>query len=183
MIKSPVEGMATAMVSNVTDNGKENRDFAAGDVLCHFKGGLYVVKEIVKHTETGEQMLVYQALYTNYKGEHETFTRPLDMALEEVDHEKYPYSTQKYRLEKVELLRPMWEEVTDRQQGNRMSEQEMLHHLDQWRRSMVTDLCDGKIDTPTYLVYDDPLGYALEKAIDLIKELQQIKANQEDDGK
>jgi hypothetical protein len=47
----------------------------------HYKGKLYNVIEVAIHTETLEDMVVYQALY----GEFRIWVRPLKMFLEEVE--------------------------------------------------------------------------------------------------
>ena len=73
------------------------RELKNHGVYRHFKGKMYIVEDIAFDSETEEKMVVYRALY----GEHRLWVRPLEMFLSEVDHEKYPDVTQKYRFEEV----------------------------------------------------------------------------------
>ena len=50
-----------------------------------FKGNLYEVLGVARHSETMEPMVVYRALY----GEHGLWVRPADMWTETVDRDGY----------------------------------------------------------------------------------------------
>lgn len=67
-----------------------------GRVYKHFKGNFYWVISIADHTETGEKLVIYRNLTTK-----ETWARPYDDFISEVDHEKYPDVEQRYRFEPV----------------------------------------------------------------------------------
>lgn len=102
------EGQQSESVAEESD--ALERDIHVGDIVRHFKREwvskesaeyLYKVLAFAQHTENGEKLVIYEALYPPYK----TCARPYDMFMSEVDREKYPDVKQKYRFEKVETKR------------------------------------------------------------------------------
>jgi len=68
-------------ISDAAKNSSEPLTLKTGKIYRHFKGNNYLVLHLAKHSETLEDLVVYQALY----GEKGIWVRPLSMFLEKVE--------------------------------------------------------------------------------------------------
>lgn len=75
------------------------REVKVNRVYRHFKGDHYLAVDVARHSETGEEYVVYRKLY----GDGGLWVRPLSMFLEPVDKKKYPDAKQEYRFELLEI--------------------------------------------------------------------------------
>lgn len=91
----------------------ETRDLHEGDIVKHFKRETLTEEQLkknptmymysiismnAKHTETGEELVIYKALY----GDGQVYARPKEMFLSKVDKEEYSNIRQQYRLQKID---------------------------------------------------------------------------------
>ncbi len=88
-------------------NAAPDRDLRPGDIVRNFKREtvvdgsqryLYRIVAFARHTETDEELVVYEALYPPFG----IWCRPRAMFEGEVDREKHPEIRQRWRFEKVE---------------------------------------------------------------------------------
>lgn len=152
------------------------------ELFRHFKGNMYQIVSIAIHSETREEMVVYQALYGDYK----VYVRPLDMFMSEVDHVKYPDVKQKYRFERIEKTadeKPVEEsraesknssETTDREEIRKQFREEPYKHSEVMDKSIDTEAKELNLD-PLVIEFMDA-DLAVDKN-DILSKLRPIITN------
>lgn len=69
------------------------------EIYRHFKGNIYQIITLARHSESGVKMVVYQQLYAPF----EVYVRPLEMFMSKIDARKYPNEKQVYRFERLDI--------------------------------------------------------------------------------
>ena len=72
----------------------EQRKPKKGEIYRHYKGGLYEIVAVAKHTETMEDMVIYQDTQDTVSGC--VFACPLNVFLSPTDTGKYPDNTPQF---------------------------------------------------------------------------------------
>lgn len=85
------------------DNKKTVRP---GEIYRHYKGNLYQVVAIGEYTETKETMVVYQALYGQFK----IYIRSYEEFISNIDRERNPFIEQEERFQLQNFLEENTEE-------------------------------------------------------------------------
>lgn len=55
-------------------------------IYRHYKGDYYIIEDIARHTETGEELVIYRGLYANGP----LWARPKAMFLEKIEPNQIP---------------------------------------------------------------------------------------------
>lgn len=73
-----------------------------GQKFRHFKGDIYQIASIARHTESNKLLVIYRRAKTsNSEKLQEDYARPLEMFMSKVDKSKYPDSAQIFRFELI----------------------------------------------------------------------------------
>lgn len=108
------------------------------EIYRHFKGMQYQILSIATHSETSEQMVVYQQLYAPFG----VYVRPLAMFMSKVDKEKYPQIQQEYRFERVQVPACEMNAVQSSQQA--VEQENTLQQSDVYAKTVTKVVSESK---------------------------------------
>ena len=110
------------------------------EIYKHFKGNLYQIVAVAEHCETGEQLVIYQALY----GEFKIYARALSEFTGPVDKEKYPDAAQEFRFELQGADdRQKWSAVEVTHEAERTQDPERTHEAEPSLDPMIMEFLDA----------------------------------------
>ncbi|MCI8326870.1 MAG: DUF1653 domain-containing protein [Lachnospiraceae bacterium] len=136
-----------------------------GQRYRHFKDRLYQIVTLALDSETGEKMVVYQALY----GDFEIYVRPLSLFLSETNLEKYPDATQKYCFE--EASPPLSSTVSeDAHTPQEVTEEPLPDGI----HPKLMEFLDADTDTERYKILTDMVNIVNDHMIDTMAVVSDI---------
>ena len=153
------------------------REIKIGKVYKHFKNKLYVVLDIVNDSESNNdevysKVVIYQALY----GDNLKWARPYDMFNSEVDHEKYPDVTQKYRFTKVKFVTKIEENIQDEKEKKEEASNEVKQKVLENNQAKILDEKDERLKKQPYsaeeLFYQFLNANTYKEKLEIFRELR-----------
>ena len=66
-------------------------------IYRHYKGDLYIVEDVARHSETGEEMVIYRGLY----GNSPLWVRPMSLFCDVVDKNEQHF---RFELQEIESV-------------------------------------------------------------------------------
>jgi len=82
-LPQPLYEASALMFNHYANLAHKERNSLKSGIYRHYKGKYYLVVDVVKHTESGEPMVLYHALYQT--DDAQLFVRPLAMFIENVE--------------------------------------------------------------------------------------------------